>query len=153
MASGQQARLDRHALVMALWLPVGLVAAVLFNHGFAADGSWWVAGGFVIILAGFAGHIIINAALGTGFTARETGAGMVLFLAALNAFIGAMVLIDGFYESFFLTIASGMTSLVAAVALTMVTRHGTRAAFGRFDIIRDNNPRPSSRVRRNRARL
>ncbi len=153
MVSGKQARLDRHALVMALWLPLGLVSSVLFHHGFATDGSWWVAGGFLIILAGYAGHIIVNAALGTGFTARETGVGMVLFLAALNAFAGAMVLVDGFYESHFLTIAMGMTALVVIAALTMVTRHGARAAFEKFDIIRDNNPRPSSEVRRDRSHL
>ncbi len=138
---------------MALWLPVGLVAAIVLNHGFTSHESWWVASGFAAVLAGFAGHIIINAALKTGFTAREAGVGMVLYLAALLAFVAAMILVDEFYATFFLTIAIGMTCLVGAVAITMVIRHGTRAAFGKFDIIRNNNPRPSSQVRRNRSRL
>ena len=136
---------------MTLWVPLGLVSTVLFDHGFATAESWWVAGGFVVILVGYAGHVIINAALGSGFTTREAGVGMTLFLAALIAFAGAMILVDGFYQSHFLTLALGMMGLVVIVALAMVTRHGPRVAFAKFDIIRDNNPRPSSQVRQDRS--
>ena len=142
------ARLDRHALVMALWLPTGLVAAILFHHGFTAAGAWWVAGGFVAVLAGFGGHVIVNAALGTGFGPREVGVGLILHLGAMLALAVALVLVDGFYETYFLTVAGGMAGLAAAVVFYMVTRHGTRAAFEKFDVIRENNPRPSSRLRR-----
>ena len=76
-------RLDRHALVATLWLPTGLVAAVLFHHGFDGAGLWWVAGGFAALLAGFAGHVVVNVVLGTGFGPREVGFGLVVCLAAL----------------------------------------------------------------------
>ncbi len=150
--AGALARLDRHALVMTLWLSAGLVAALLFHRGFAGAGPWWVAGGFAAVLAGFAGHVVVNAALGTGFTPRETGVGMVLYLAALNGFAAAVLLFEGFYDTHFLTVAAGMCSLAAAAVFTMVTRHGARGAFEKFDIVRDNNPRSSSRLDRSGAR-
>lgn len=146
-SGGALARLDRHALVMALWLPAGSVAAILLHHGFAGAGLWWVAAGFAVLLGGFAGHVVVNAVLATGFGPREVGVGLVLYLAALVALAVAVLAVDGFFGAFFLTVAAGMAALACAVVVYMVTRHGARAAFEKFDIVRDNNPRPSSRLR------
>ncbi len=44
------ARLDRHALVLAVWLPAGFVALGLLHHGFGVGGAWWVAAGFAALL-------------------------------------------------------------------------------------------------------
>lgn len=145
------ARLDRHALVMALWLPTGIVASILLHHGFTTAGPWWVAGGFAALVAGFAGHVIVNAALGTGFGPREVGVALVLYLVASVALAVALILVDGFFKVFFLPIAAGLAGLACVVVFCMLTRHGTRAAFAKFDIVRDNNPRPSSRLRRQKG--
>lgn len=136
--------LDRHALVLAAWLPAGFVALALFHYGFGAGGPWWLAGGFAAILAGFVAHVIANAALGTGFSPREVALALVLFLAAALAFVLATLVVEGFAERHFLVVALGMAGLGAAVIFYMVTRHGTRGAFEAFDIIRNNNPRRAS---------
>lgn len=136
--------LDRHALISAIWLPAGLVALGLMHHGFAGGGPWWVLAGFAAVLAGYALHVIANAALATPFSRYEVALALVIYAAAGVALVVAVLLQPGFAETFFLPVAAGMAALAAAVVLYMVTRSGARAAFGQFDIIRNNNPRSTS---------
>ena len=145
-------RLDRHALVLAVWLPAGFVALGLLHYGFGTGGPWWVAAGFAALLAGFAAHVIVNAVLGTSFTARETGLGMVLYATGMVALVLAVLLADGFAARFFLPVAGGMITLLLAAVFYMLIRFGTRAAFDKFDVIRDNNPRRASRLSQRGAR-
>lgn len=139
-------RLDRHALVLAVWLAAGFVAAALFHYGFAGGGAWWVLGGFGAFLAGFAGHVVANAVLGTDFTAREVALGLVLLALGLLADGLSVLAVEGFAARFFLPVTAGLAGLVAAVAFYMLTRYGVRSAFEKFDVIRDFNPRPASRL-------
>ena len=145
-------RLNRHALVLAVWLPAGFVALGLLHYGFGTGGAWWVAAGFMAVLAGFAAHVIVNAVLGTSFTARETGLGMVLYATGMVALVLAVLLVDGFAARFFLPVAGGMITLLLAAVFYMLIRFGSRAAFDKFDIIRDNNPRRASRLSQRGAR-
>lgn len=139
-------RLDRHALVIAVWLAAGAVAVVLFHLGLSGAGLGWLAGGFAALLAGFGGHVIVNAVLGTGFSAREVALALVLSLVALLALVLTTLARPGFAQAFFLPLAGGAALLVAAVVFYLVTRHGPRRAFELFDVIRDNNPRAASRL-------
>ena len=139
-------RLDRHALVLAVWLPAGFVALGLLHYGFGAGGAWWVAAGFVAVLTGFAAHVIVSAVLGSSFTARETGLGMVVYATGLVALVLAVLIGDGFAARFFLPVAGGMIALLLAAVFYMLTRYGSRDAFDKFDSIRDNNPRRASRL-------
>lgn len=146
------ARLDRHGLVMAVWIPAGFVALALFHYGFGGGGPLWIAAGFGAILAGFAAHVVVNAVLHTGFTAPEVALALVLFLAGVLAFVMATLFAPGFAERNFLIVVGGMAVLVATVIFYMVTRAGARGAFEFFDIIRDNNPKRSSQLRDRRGR-
>lgn len=143
-ADEAEERLDRHALVVAVWLAAGAVALVLFHMGFGAAGAVWLAGGFASLLAGYAGHVIVNAVFGTRFTPREVALGLVLMLAAFVALVLSTLLVDGFADRFFLPVTGGLAGLFAAVVLTMLIRHGPRRAFEVFDVVRDNNRRPAS---------
>lgn len=139
-------RLDRHALVIAVWLAAGCVALVAFRLGFGAGGPVWLAGAFGAILAGFCAHLIVNAVTGTGFTPREVALALVLALAGVLAVVLAVLTVDGFAARFFLPLAGGAAVLVAAVVFALVTRHGPRRAFALFDVARDNNPRAANRL-------
>jgi protein-S-isoprenylcysteine O-methyltransferase Ste14 len=139
-------RLDRHALVMAIWLPAGFVALALLHYGFNSGGPLWVLGGFVPILAGFAAHVIVNAVLGTDFTEREVGLALTLVAAAMLSLVVAVFLADGFAERFFLPVMGCTTGLLAIIVAYLLIRHGPRRALEAFDIIRDNNPRRASRL-------
>lgn len=136
--------LDRHALVSAVWLPAGIVALGLFHHGFAGGGPWWVVAGFAALLAGYAAHVLVNAALSAPFTRYEVALALVVYAATGLALVLAVLFQPGFAASFFLAVAGGMAGLAAAVVFYMVTTLGARAAFGQFDVIRDNNPRRAS---------
>ena len=136
--------LDRHALISAVWLPTGYVSLGLFHHGFSGGGPWWVLAGFAAVLAGYALHVIANAVLSAPFSRYEVALALVVYAAAGVALVLAVLLQPGFAETFFLPVAGGMAALAAAVVFYMVTRSGARAAFGQFDIIRNNNLRSTS---------
>ena len=154
MSSGAEAsdRLDRHALVLAVWLPAGFAALALLHHGFGPGGPWWVAAGFAAVLAGFSAHVIVNAGLGTTFTQREAGLGIVVYATGIVAIVLAVLLADGFAARFLLPVAGGMIALLLAALFYMLTRFGSRDTFDRFDIVRDNNPRRASRLTRGGSR-
>jgi len=140
-------RLDRHALVMAIWAPSALLAAILLHKGLEG-GSWWIFGGFVAIILAFAGHVIVNTVLGTGFTAGERALAMSVFAASLVALL--MVELFGsseFAGRIFLPMAAGLGSLVTIAIFYLVIVFGARAGFEQFDVIRDNNPRMASRLK------
>lgn len=141
-------RLDRHALVMTVWAPALVAAVTLIVRGFALDGgAWWIAAGFVAILAGFAGHVIVNAVLRTPFTPGETALGAFAYAAALAALVlFALTGPDGTVARLLLPAGLGLAALLAAVLVYMVIAFGPRAAFSKFDVIRDNNLRPASRL-------
>lgn len=140
-------RLDRHVLVMAIWLPLGFVATALLHTGLTGGGAWWIAAGFAAIIAAFAGHVIANAVLGTSFTYGETALGAVAYAVALLAFLGTLVLAPApVVESILLPVALGLAALLAAVILYLIIAFGARGAFERFDVIRDNNLRAASRL-------
>ncbi|VDS07875.1 hypothetical protein PARHAE_01054 [Paracoccus haematequi] len=139
-------RLERHALVLAVWLPLGFLALALFHRGFAGFGAAWLAAGFGAVLAAFVLHVIVNAVLGTWFNGREVAVGAGAFALAVLALALFSLLSPGFAGSFFLPVAGGLIVLAAAVVIAMVTAFGPRGAFERFDIIRDNNPRDGSRL-------
>lgn len=141
-------RLDRHALVMAIWTPSAFVAATLLHKGLMSGGDWWIFAGFAAIIAAFAAHIVANAVLGTGFTAGERALGIVAFAAALLSLL--LTVLVGPAElgaRIFLPVGIGLMSLVVAVVAYLVIAFGARAAFEQFDVIRDNNPRRTSRLR------
>lgn len=140
-------RVDRHALVMAIWTPSAFVAAALLHKGLLSGGGWWFFAGFSAIITAFVAHIIANAVLEAGFTAGERALGMVAFAAALVSFLLSIVLGPAELRTrIFLPVGLGLMSLVAAVVAYLVIAFGARAAFERFDVIRDNNPRPASRL-------
>jgi hypothetical protein len=141
-------RLDRHALVMAIWTPSAFVAATLLHRGLSSGGDWWIFAGFVVIFAAFVAHIVANAVLGTDFTTGERALGIVAFAAALlTLLLTVLVGPAGLVARIFLPVGLGLMSLVAAVVAYLVIAFGARAAFEQFDVIRDNNLRPASRLR------
>lgn len=141
-------QLDRHALVMAIWAPAVFLAAALLHKGLVDGAPWWIAAGFAALLAGFTGHVIANAVIGTGFTSGETALGMAVFSVSLVALVLTVLIAPkAISTAVYLPFALGLASLVAAVILYLVIAHGVRKAFQAFDVIRDNNPRPASRLR------
>ncbi len=140
-------RLDRHALVMAIWTPSGFVAATLLHKGLVSGGDWWIFAGFVAIIATFVAHVIANAVLKTGFTTGERALGIVAFAAALLSLLMAVLVGPAELGArIFLPVGLGLISLVVTVVAYLVIAFGARSAFEKFDVIRDNNLRPASRL-------
>lgn len=136
MTNSRMDRLDRHALVLAIWLSFGFMALVLFQA--ALDGGGWIGAGFgfALILCGFAGHVIVNTVTGTLFSPREVALGLVLYGAGLIAASLAAILSADFRDQHFLVFGLGMIAIFAGVVFCMITQFGLRRAFESFDIIR-----------------
>ncbi len=141
MRDASEDRLDRHALVIAVWLAAGVAALVGFRLAFGAGGPVWLVAGFGAIVAGFAAHLIVNAVTATGFTPREVALGLVLALGGLLALPLATLLVPGFGARYLMPLAGGAAVLVAVALSAMVIRHGPRRSLELFDAARDTNPR------------
>lgn len=135
LTTAEQA-LDRHALVMTVWLTAGLVAATLFHYGLVAGGAAFLLAAFGVILAAFAGHMIVNVVTSTQFSPRELALGLVLYVVALVGFGIATLVQPGFRTVAFLPVSAGFVGLFAVVVFYMVTSAGVRGAFESFDVIR-----------------
>jgi uncharacterized PurR-regulated membrane protein YhhQ (DUF165 family) len=128
--------LDRHALVMALWLGFAFLAVTLLKLGIE-HASWWALGlGFASVLTGFIAHVLVNVAFGTRFTQKEVALGLSVFAICLLWFGLAVIFYPQHRVSLFAPIAIGFMTLTASVIFTMITWLGLRGAFESFDIIR-----------------
>jgi hypothetical protein len=140
MSKRQLDALDRHALVIAVWLPLILVAAAAFHYGFGAGGWPFIIAGFGVVIAAFVGHVIVNVAHGTLFTPREIALGLAVYWAGSLAFGLAMLTSPGFRSDWALPVSLGLISTAAAVVVTMIIWLGLRGAFDSFDVIRRFRP-------------
>jgi len=132
--------LDRHALVMAVWLPLGFVAVALFARGWSVIDPWLIAGGFAVVLAGFVGHVIINAVYRSLFTPRELALGLVIYGVSLIAWLLALPLGSTAASALFAPLGIGYVTVLIVVVFYLVTHFGVRRAFDAFDVIRDFRP-------------
>ena len=132
--------LDRHALVIAVWLPLLLVAAAVFHYGFGAGGWPFITAGFAVLIAAFAGHVIVNVALGTQFTPKEVALGLVVYCTGLLA-AGFATLVSAVFRSHYaMPVSLGFLGTATVVILTMILWLGLRGAFDLFDVIRRFKP-------------
>jgi hypothetical protein len=128
--------LDRHALVMSIWLTTGLIATTVFHFGLGPGGAPFILAAFAVIVAAFVGHIIVNAVLGLDFTVRELALALVVYGAALIAFAGAALLSPRFAATALLPTSLGLIAVFVAFVFYRIVHSGLRPAFEAFDAIR-----------------
>jgi hypothetical protein len=136
MSARELEALDRHALVLAIWLPLILVAATAFHYGFAAGGWPFIGVGFVVLLTAFIGHVIVNIVFGTQFTPREVALGLVVYGVSVLGFVLAMLLSSSFESLYAVPVSLGLLGMASAIVIAMILWLGLRGAFESFDVIR-----------------
>lgn len=136
MSARELEALDRHALVLAIWLPLILVAATAFHYGFAAGGWPFIGVGFVVLLTAFIGHVIVNIVFGTQFTPREVALGLVVYGVSVLGFVLAMLLSSSFESHYAVPVSLGLLGMASAIVIAMILWLGLRGAFESFDVIR-----------------
>lgn len=130
-------RLERHCLVVPIWMAFVFCAATLLHHGYLT-GSWRsILSGFAAIIVGFLGHVIANAVLRVDFTSQEVALGLVAYCVGLVSFGVATLFVADFAPGVFLATAGGFIAIFLAVLFYMATAFGVRRAFSSFDVIRD----------------
>lgn len=138
-------RLDRHALVMAFWLPTSVVAGSLLHYGLQTARPVFILGGFGVVIAGFVGHVVVNAVLKSDFTIAEIALGLVLILTSLVAFGLAVLFAGDSVAVSFVPLSIGGVALVATIGFYMLSKLGTRGAFESFYVIRSFGPKDQER--------
>jgi hypothetical protein len=128
--------LDRHALVVSIWLSAGLIATTLFHFGLGRGGAPFILAAFAAIVAAFVGHVIVNAVLSVDFTAHELALALVLYGAALIAFAGAALLSRQFAATALLPTSLGLIAIFVVFVFYRIVHSGLRPAFEAFDAIR-----------------
>jgi len=144
--------LDRHALVMTIWITFGFAALVLFHRGLASGEAMVILGAFAILAAAFAGHVTLNAVLGRGFSAAELALGLVIYGTALLIFGLVLLLSPEFANRAFLPVSGGFVFLFVVVVFYMVTHYGVRGTFDGFNVIRSFRVRGGGRGVRGASR-
>ena len=129
--------LDRHALVMGVWLALGLIGALLLHYGLGTGGLPAVAAGFAAVLTAFFAHVIVNAVYATTFTRRELALGLVMYLAGLLALCLAALSSADFRDHGFVPMAVGLVGTGAVIVFYMVIHFGIRGVFDAFNVIGD----------------
>jgi hypothetical protein len=126
---------DRHALVMAIWVALGVAATILLHFGLGSGGLWAIAAGHACVLAAFAGHVIVNAVYDTTFTRRELALGLVVFSSWLVWLGLAALFVTGFRDNAFAPLTIGLLAIGACVLFYMITQFGVRVVFDAFNVI------------------
>ena len=138
--SDRQDVIDRHALVMAVWIALGAAAAMLLHFGVGTGGIWAVAAGYTALLAAFVGHIIVNAVYETTFTRSERALGLVVFFASLLWLCLAGLLDGNFRDHSFVPLVLGLLAFGACALFYMITHFGVRVVFDAFNVIGNFRP-------------
>jgi predicted small integral membrane protein len=124
-------RIERQLLVFAVWCVCGFAGIATLLEGFARDVYTISLVGSAFIVAGFIGHISINAVFKMGVTYGETALGIGLFGIVVTTFVAGWIA-GGYTDS---DVWSGLTLIVIiAVGLPsyLSTRYGMRGAFSQF---------------------
>ncbi len=127
---------DRHALVLMLWVSLGLVAATLFHTGFGTDSPWWIAAGFAVVVLAIVGHVLVHVTFGSRFTQKEVAFGLVTYAVGLLVFLASLLLSDRLNSTIAVATGLGFIAIAVAVIFTMIIWLGVRGAFEAFDVVR-----------------
>lgn len=129
---------EQRLAVLTSWGLFGAFSLALVATGFRADSLAVSASGYLVLVAGFVSHLIINRIYGMGFRSGEIAAGISLFGVAALTFMAFWAFDPAFTVD---DVASGTLGLVVAAGCFIVylaTRYGLKGAFSMFHIHRDS---------------
>jgi hypothetical protein len=122
--------LREHRLaIMTGWGFFGSFGICLILSGFAENSLIAGLSGFVVIVAGFVAHIILNRIYGTGFSQAQIALGLAAFTVGVFCFI-ASVLFGGILGEADVAIGLvGFSGLAAAFVTYIVINYGVRGSY------------------------
>ncbi|MFT3989605.1 hypothetical protein [Aestuariivirga sp.] len=123
--------IERRAAVFAVWMTLGTLGLCLVLQGISANALLLGLSGVAVLVAGFIGHIIVNAVFGTDFTQGEiafgTAAGTVIAALVVMGWMTGGATLTGQYIA-----GALMFVLLVSVLAYLVHRFGVRGMFSRF---------------------
>jgi hypothetical protein len=122
--------LREHRLaIMTGWGFFGSFGICLILSGFAENSLIAGLSGFVVVVAGFVAHIILNRIYGAGFSQAQIALGLAAFTVGVFCFI-ASVLFGGILGEADVAIGLvGFSGLAAAFVTYIVINYGVRGSY------------------------
>lgn len=131
-----QIRHERHGLVLSLWIAFGFLAVICIHLGLSKNNWIFSCTGFLILIAGFMAHIIVNAIAGTGFHFLEAVFGLFVFSMGIVLFLLSLLMGVEYSAENFIAICTGLMLIFISISFYMITRGGVHKAFEHFNVIK-----------------
>ncbi len=128
---------EQRLAVLTSWGLFGAFSLALVATGFRADHILVAAAGYLVLVAGFVSHLIINRIYGMGFRSGEIAAGISLFGLAAFSFLVFWAFDPAFTLSNALSGLLGLAVAAACFVVYLATRFGLKGAFSMFHIHRN----------------
>lgn len=128
---------EQRLAVLTSWGLFGAFSLALVATGFRAEEVLVSAAGYLLLIAGFISHLIINRIYGMGFRSGEIAAGISGFGIAAFSFMAFWALDPAFTMDDMLSGLLGLAAAAACFVVYLATRFGLKGAFSMFHIHRN----------------
>lgn len=123
--------IERGIAVFSNWGVFGAVGVGFLMEGVARETYVLSLVGIAAVVAGFVGHLLVNAWYGQSFSRGETGLGLAMLGAVVLTFIVAW-LTHRLAEATVWTGLSLIAAMIGLGAVYLATRFGVKGAFSQF---------------------
>lgn len=128
---------EQRLAVLTSWGLFGAFSLAIVATGFRADDILVSAAGYLVLVAGFVSHLIINRIYDIGFRSGEIAAGISAFGLAAVSFMAFWAFDPNFTTQDMLSGLLGLAVAAACFVVYLATRFGLKGAFSMFHIHRD----------------
>jgi hypothetical protein len=129
---------EHRLAVLTSWAMFGSFSLGTAISGFRADQVLIICAGYLLLVAGFVSHIVINRIYLTDFRAGEIATAIAAFGVAVLSFMVNWAFDPGFSQTAVLGGILGVVVVIGCFVAYLATRYGMKGAFSMFHIHRDS---------------
>lgn len=128
---------EHRLAVLTSWGLFGSFSLAIVATGFRSDLIAVAAAGYLVFVAGFVSHLVINRIYGLDFRRGEVASAVILFGVAAAGFMAYWAADPDFTQTDVLIGILGIGLIAAGFVVYLATRFGMKGAFSMFHIHRD----------------
>jgi hypothetical protein len=114
---------------MTVWAFFGSFGICLILSGFAENSMVAGLAGFLLIIAGFLAHVLINYVFAGNFTQAQIALALGAFTVGVLCYIASVLVNPGFTEIDVATGLVGFTALAATFVIYIIINYGVRGSY------------------------
>lgn len=129
---------EHRLAVLTSWAIFGSFSLGITLSGFRADQLLIICAGYLLLVAGFVSHIVINRIYRMDFRSGEIATAIAAFGVAVLSFMASWALDSGFSQTAVLGAVIGGVVVIGCFVAYLATRYGMKGAFSMFHTHRDS---------------